>query len=158
MRTTRSAGSRLRPAHKGETAWPHAELTTFTPRVIPVHVATCRHGIYIKSLLQRSINCDCDCGAGGRNTVTDGTGSLAGWHVTTSATTFTNGTATLPNTGTFVTTGSSSSITATIYDTAALTGVGQVVIGTVANPVGCRSPSRTPWRRGAGLTVVIVRR
>src|SRR6266851_3897297 len=35
-------------------------------------------------------------------TVNDATGSGAGWHVTSSATTFTNGTDTFRNTGTFV--------------------------------------------------------
>jgi hypothetical protein len=51
-------------------------------------------------------------------TVTDATGSGAGWHVTTSATTFTNGTHTLPDAGTFVTTGSVTSISATTKPTA----------------------------------------
>ncbi len=106
-------------------------------------------------------------------TVNDATGSGAGWHVTTSATTFTNGTHTLANAGTFVTTGSVTSIAATtaptatcvttctlptnsttypqavttaptaptpvtIYDTAAATGIGQVLIGgsANANPLG----------------------
>jgi hypothetical protein len=46
-------------------------------------------------------------------TVNDATGSGAGWHVTTAATTFTNGTSTFPNTGTFVTNGSVTSISAT---------------------------------------------
>jgi hypothetical protein len=108
-------------------------------------------------------------------TVDDATGSGAGWHVTLSATTFTNGTHTLANTGTFVNTGSVTSISATtgptatcatgatctlptnsttypvavttaasspaavtIYDTAAGTGLGQIVVGgsTAANPVG----------------------
>jgi hypothetical protein len=45
-------------------------------------------------------------------TVSDQTLTGAGWDVTISATTFTNGTHTLPNTGTFVLTGSVSSITA----------------------------------------------
>jgi WxL domain surface cell wall-binding len=108
-------------------------------------------------------------------TVDDATGSGAGWHVTLSATTFTNGTHTLANTGTFVNTGSVTSISATtgptatcatgatctlptnsttypvavttaatsptpvtIYDTAASSGLGQLVVGgsTAANPVG----------------------
>lgn len=108
-------------------------------------------------------------------TVTDATGSGAGWHVTVSATTFTNGAHTLANAGTFVNTGSVTSVSATtsptaacaaavsctlptnsttypvaittaptspaavtIYDTAAATGLGQIVIGgsTAANPVG----------------------
>lgn len=105
--------------------------------------------------------------------VNDATGSAAGWHVTASATTFTTGTAALPNSGTFVTTGSTTSITATtapspvcssgatcllptntqaypvafttaatsptavtIYDTAALTGLGSIVVGGGAQPVG----------------------
>jgi hypothetical protein len=46
-------------------------------------------------------------------TVNDATGTGAGWHVTTSATTFTNGTKTFPNTGTFSTNGSLSSYTST---------------------------------------------
>jgi hypothetical protein len=51
-------------------------------------------------------------------TVNDATGTGAGWHVTTSATTFTNGSHTFPDTGTFVTNGSTSSITATTAPTA----------------------------------------
>jgi hypothetical protein len=51
--------------------------------------------------------------------VNDATGSGAGWHVTVSATTFTTGTVTLPNTGTFVTTGSVTSEAATTAPTAA---------------------------------------
>jgi hypothetical protein len=43
-------------------------------------------------------------------TVSDETNTGAGWDITISATTFTNGTHTLPNTGTFVLTGSVSSI------------------------------------------------
>src|SRR5713226_6191769 len=46
-------------------------------------------------------------------TVNDATGTGAGWHVTTSATTFTNGSHSFPDTGTFVTNGSTSSITDT---------------------------------------------
>jgi hypothetical protein len=55
-------------------------------------------------------------------TVGDATGSATGWHVTTSATTFTNGTHALPNTGTFVTNGSVTSITSTYAPTASCTG------------------------------------
>jgi hypothetical protein len=107
-------------------------------------------------------------------TVNDATGSGAGWHVTTSATTFTNGAHTFPDSGTFVTNGSVTSIAATIsptascvggtctlptntttypvaittaaaaptpatiYDTSAGTGLGQILIGgsTQPNPVG----------------------
>lgn len=107
-------------------------------------------------------------------TVNDATGTGAGWHVTMAATTFTNGSHTLADTGTLVA-GTTSSIAATtdptatcganstctlptdstpypvaittaatspspslIYDTAALSGLGEVVIGgsTAANPVG----------------------
>jgi hypothetical protein len=51
-------------------------------------------------------------------TVDDATGSGAGWHVTVSATTFTNGTHTLSNTGSLVNTGSTTSISATTAPTA----------------------------------------
>lgn len=54
-------------------------------------------------------------------TVSDETLTGAGWHVTISATTFTNGAHTLPNTGTFVLTGNVSSITATTAPTLACT-------------------------------------
>jgi hypothetical protein len=54
-------------------------------------------------------------------TVVDATGSGAGWHVTTSATTFTTGTVTLANTGTFSTNGSITSKTAAGYPTTACT-------------------------------------
>jgi hypothetical protein len=46
-------------------------------------------------------------------TVDDETASGAGWHITVSATTFTTGTYPLPNTGTLVVTGSTSSVSAT---------------------------------------------
>jgi hypothetical protein len=52
-------------------------------------------------------------------TVNDATGSGAGWHVTVSATTFTNGSHTFSDTGTFSTNGSASSITSTSGPTAA---------------------------------------
>jgi len=51
-------------------------------------------------------------------TVNDATGSGSGWHVTVSATQFTNGTYTLANTGTVVNTGSTTSVTATTAPTA----------------------------------------
>ncbi len=57
-------------------------------------------------------------GADQQYTVNDATGSDVGWHVTVAATTFTNGTHTLPDTGTFVTTGSTTSISATAAPTA----------------------------------------
>jgi hypothetical protein len=46
-------------------------------------------------------------------TVDDETGSGGGWHITVAATTFTTGTHTLPNSGTFVLTGSITSVAAT---------------------------------------------
>lgn len=52
-------------------------------------------------------------------TVNDATGAAAGWHVTASATTFTNGTHTLPNTGSFSATGSLTSMSATTGPSAA---------------------------------------
>jgi hypothetical protein len=51
-------------------------------------------------------------------TVNDATGSGDGWHVTVSATTFTNGSYTLTDTGTFSTNGSTGSITSTSAPTA----------------------------------------
>lgn len=108
-------------------------------------------------------------------TVNDATGTAAGWHVTASATTFTNGTHTLPNTGTFLASGSLTSASATtapssacatgstctlptnsttypvavttagtappavtLYNAAANTGMGKIVLGGsgAANPLG----------------------
>jgi hypothetical protein len=55
-------------------------------------------------------------------TVVDATGAAAGWHVTVAATTFTaTGPVTLPNTATFSTDGSLTSISATPYPVAACT-------------------------------------
>jgi hypothetical protein len=55
-------------------------------------------------------------------TVVDASGTLAGWHVTVAATTFTaTGPLTLPTTGTFSTNGSTASMTATGYPTTACT-------------------------------------
>jgi hypothetical protein len=51
--------------------------------------------------------------------VNDASASALGWHVTVSATTFTTGTLTLPNAGTFVTTGSVTAEAATTAPTAA---------------------------------------
>src|SRR5258708_29869326 len=51
--------------------------------------------------------------------VDDATGSGLGWHVTASATTFTTGTVQLPDTGTFLTTGSITSVAGTTAPTAA---------------------------------------
>jgi hypothetical protein len=55
-------------------------------------------------------------------TVNDATGSSSGWNVTVSATTFTTGTATLPDTGTFSTNGDPTSVSSTTAPTATCTG------------------------------------
>jgi hypothetical protein len=55
-----------------------------------------------------------DAAAGSQQfSVTDESGSGAGWHITVAGTTFTNRTYTLPDSGTFVLTGSVSSVNAT---------------------------------------------
>jgi hypothetical protein len=55
-------------------------------------------------------------------TVTDATGSGNGWHVTIAATTFTNGSHTFSDTGTFSTNGSTTSVTSTNAPSATCTG------------------------------------
>jgi hypothetical protein len=67
--------------------------------------------------------------------VSDLTGSLAGWHVTATATQFTNGTATLPNTGTLVNTGSTTSITSGNKPTATCATVCILPTDTTTDPV-----------------------
>ncbi len=54
--------------------------------------------------------------------VTDATGTGAGWHVTISATTFTNGGSTFPDAGSFSTNGSTSSISSTAAPSATCAG------------------------------------
>jgi hypothetical protein len=78
-------------------------------------------------------------------TVNDATGSGAGWHVTTSATTFTNGAATFPNTGSFVTNGSVGSISATTSPTATCVG-GSCTLptNTTTYPVAITTAAVTP--------------
>jgi len=77
-------------------------------------------------------------------TVNDATGSGAGWHVTTSATTFTNGSHTFPNTGTFVTTGSVSSIAATTAPTATCSGSCTLPTDTTTYPVAITTAASSP--------------
>jgi hypothetical protein len=77
-------------------------------------------------------------------TVNDATGSGAGWHVTTSATTFTNGTHTFPDTGTFVTNGSLSSITDTTAPTAACSGTCTLPTNSTTYPVDVTTAATTP--------------
>jgi hypothetical protein len=77
-------------------------------------------------------------------TVDDATGSGAGWHVTTSATTFTNGSHTLPDTGTFVTDGSITSITATTAPTATCTGTCTLPTNVTTYPVAITTAATSP--------------
>lgn len=77
-------------------------------------------------------------------TVNDATGSGAGWHVTTAATTFTNGTKTFPNAGTFVNTGSVTAITATTAPTATCTTVCILPTNSTTYPVGITTAPTSP--------------
>ncbi|SRR6266851_4741184 len=77
-------------------------------------------------------------------TVTDATGSGAGWHVTTSATTFTNGSHALPNSLTFVTTGSVTSITATSAPTASCSGTCSLPSNSTTYPVAITTAASSP--------------
>jgi hypothetical protein len=77
-------------------------------------------------------------------TVNDATGTGAGWHVTTSATTFTNGSHTFPDTGTFVTTGSTSSITSPNAPSATCTGSCSLPTNTTSYPVAITTAASTP--------------
>ncbi|HUN33124.1 MAG TPA: WxL domain-containing protein [Trebonia sp.] len=80
-------------------------------------------------------------------TVDDATGSSAGWHVTVSATTFTNGSATLPDTGSFSTTGSVTSATATTAPSQACTSAGDCTLPdntATTYPVAITTAATTP--------------
>jgi hypothetical protein len=82
--------------------------------------------------------------------VDDSSGNAAGWHVTTSATTFTTGggtPATLPDSGTFQTTGSITSPTATTAPDAACAVVATCTLpsgNTVTYPVAITTAATTP--------------
>jgi hypothetical protein len=76
--------------------------------------------------------------------VSDQSGSGAGWHITVSGTTFTNGTQTLPNSGTFVFTGSLSSITATTAPTAACSTSCTPPLNTTSYPVAITTAASSP--------------
>ena len=76
--------------------------------------------------------------------VSDETLTGAGWHVTISATTFTNGAHTLPNTGTFVLTGSISSITASTAPSLACTASCIPPNDAVTYPVAVTSAASSP--------------
>jgi hypothetical protein len=77
-------------------------------------------------------------------TVNDATGSGSGWHVTTAATTFTNGSHTFPNTGTFSTNGSVTSITATSAPTATCTGTCTLPTNGTTYPVAITTAASSP--------------
>lgn len=78
--------------------------------------------------------------------VNDATGSASGWHVTTSATTFTAGALTLPNAGTFVNNGSITSMTSTAAPTVAcVTGATCTLpVNTTTYPVAITTAPTTP--------------
>ncbi|MGH3258147.1 MAG: hypothetical protein ACRDOU_22610 [Streptosporangiaceae bacterium] len=77
-------------------------------------------------------------------TVNDATGSGAGWHVAMSATTFTNGSHTLANTGTLSTDGSTTSITGTTAPTATCTATCSLPTDTTTYPVAITTAATSP--------------
>jgi hypothetical protein len=77
-------------------------------------------------------------------TVNDATGSGSGWHVTLSATTFTNGSHTFSNTGTFSTNGSVSSISATTAPSATCTDTCTLPTNTTTYPVAITTAASSP--------------
>ena len=88
--------------------------------------------------------------------VNDGTGSGAGWHVTVSATTFTTGPLSLPNTGSFVTTGSVTSEIAATAPTAACSSGSTCTLptDTTTYPVAITTAASTPPASTISLTIV----
>ncbi|MEV0403631.1 hypothetical protein [Actinoallomurus sp. NPDC050550] len=76
--------------------------------------------------------------------VDDETNSGAGWHITISATTFTAGTKTLPNSGTFVLTGSLSSVSATTAPSATCVTSCVPPSSTTTYPVAITTASSSP--------------
>jgi hypothetical protein len=77
-------------------------------------------------------------------TVDDATGSNAGWHITLAATTFTSGADTLPDTGTFVFTGSISSVTASSAPSASCVTTCTLPEDTATYPVAITTASSSP--------------
>jgi len=77
-------------------------------------------------------------------TVSDATGSGAGWHVTTSATTFTNGTHTLPDGGALVVTGSVTSISATTAPTLTCVATCTLPTNSITYPTAITTAATTP--------------
>jgi hypothetical protein len=76
--------------------------------------------------------------------VSDATGTGAGWHITVSASTFTNGTHTFANTGTFVLSGSISSITASTAPTASCVTSCTLPSDVTTYPVAITTASSSP--------------
>lgn len=77
-------------------------------------------------------------------TVDDATGTGAGWHVTVSATTFSNGAQTFPNSGTFETNGSISSPTDTTAPSATCTSTCTLPGNSTTYPVAITTAASTP--------------
>jgi large repetitive protein len=77
-------------------------------------------------------------------TVSDGTGTGAGWNATVSATTLTNGTHTLPNTGTLVFTGSLLSPSATTAPSATCVATCTLPTDTTTYPVAITTAATSP--------------
>lgn len=76
--------------------------------------------------------------------VDDETATGNGWHITVSATTFTSGTKTLPNSGTFVFTGSTSSVTATTGPTITCVTSCTPPVNTTTYPVAITTAASSP--------------
>ncbi|RAG85779.1 hypothetical protein DN069_09735 [Streptacidiphilus pinicola] len=96
-------------------------------------------------------------------TVDDATGSGAGWHVTTSATTFTSGSHTLPDAGTFSTNGSTSSVSAGTAPSATCTGTCTLPSNSTTYPVAVTTAASSPTpvtvydtAAGTGLGQVVI--
>lgn len=96
-------------------------------------------------------------------TVNDATGSGAGWHVTTSATQFVNGTKTFNNIGTLSTNGSPTSATATTAPSATCTGTCTLPTNTSTYPIAITTAAVTPTpvtiydtALGTGLGQVVI--
>jgi hypothetical protein len=77
-------------------------------------------------------------------TATDNTGTGAGWHITVSATTFTNGTHTLPNTGALSFTGSVTAVTSTAAPSATCVSSCTLPTDTTTYPVVINTAASSP--------------
>ena len=96
-------------------------------------------------------------------TVSDETATGAGWHITVAATTFSNGSHTLPNSGTFVITGSTSSATAALAPSEACASSCTPPVSTLTYPVAVTTASSSPTpadvydvSAGSGLGVITI--